>query len=195
MAEDAQAIEGYGCTCGFRTTDNREISRHVFKMSGQDGKGTHKSLGRINLQTGEVIMPPYRGRTPEQKRQSKYAKRGTEQGGRGVEAGTGRQGQGGTLAPSEKTTDILADAQELRFITRVYTTDYSPIMRAAQDAAVKFWGWRANMPLGNFIDTCLHLFFEEAGITLAGYTISDEAREAIEARKAQETQEIKEEVA
>lgn len=68
MAEaqgEAQAIEGYGCTCGFRTTDNKEIRGHVFNMSRQDGKGTHQSLGRINLQTGEVIMPPFRQRTPE----------------------------------------------------------------------------------------------------------------------------------
>jgi len=42
---EAQAIEGYGCTYGFRTTDNKEITRHVFNMSRQGGKGLHKSLG------------------------------------------------------------------------------------------------------------------------------------------------------
>ena len=64
--KESQAIEGYGYICGFRTTDNKEITRHVFNMSRQDGKGTHTNLGRINLQTGEVTMPPYRCRTAEQ---------------------------------------------------------------------------------------------------------------------------------
>ena len=175
MTEEAQAIEGYGCTCGFTTPDGKEISKHVFNSSRQDGKGTHQSLGRINLQTGEVIMPPFRHRTAEQKKQTKYARKG--------------ETQGGTITPSQRTTDILANAQELRFVPRVYTTDYSPIIRAAQDAAVEFWGWRPDMPLGNFLDTALHLLFKEHGIILAGHTITDEAREALEAQKAEEAQE------
>jgi len=180
---EAQAIEGYGCTCGFRTTDNKEISSHVFGMSRQDGKGTHRSLGRINLQTGEVIMPPYRSRTAEQKQQSKYAKKS------GIT-------QGGVPVPPQRTTETLANAQELRFVPRVYTTDYSPIIRAAQDAAVEFWKWPNDMSLGDFLDTALHLLFREHGITLAGYTISDEAREALEEEmKAREVEKEPEEVA
>jgi len=44
----------------------------------------------------------------------------------------------GMAALPIKTTDILAHAQQLRFVPCVYTTDYSPIMRAAQESAVKF---------------------------------------------------------
>lgn len=88
-------------------------------------------------------------------------------------AGTGATG---AVAPPIKTTDIVADAQELRFVPRVYTTDYSPIIRAAQEAVVKLWGWRPDMPVGNFLDTVIFLFFEEKGITLARYIISNEAR-------------------
>lgn len=88
-----------------------------------------------------------------------------------------------------RETNILADAQQIRFVPRVYTTDYTPIMRAAQKAAVEFWGWPADMSLENFLDTALHFLFKDHGITLAGYTISDEAREALEAeRKAREAQ-------
>jgi len=71
---EAQAIEGYGCICGFKTHDAKEIRTHVMLMSVQDGKGTHKSLGRINLQTGEIIMPPWNKRTKEQKRASTHGK-------------------------------------------------------------------------------------------------------------------------
>lgn len=186
MAEhdEAQVIEGYGCICGFKTDDRRELQSHVMMMSAQDGKGTHKSLGRINLQTGEVVLPPWRERTKAQKRESTYGKHAR---------GTGMVGTG-AVAPSIRTTDILADAQELRFVPRVYTTDYSPIIRAAQEAATKFWGWRPDMPLGNFLDTCLFMFFEEKGITLAGYIISDEARKALEEQRAEQAREAQETV-
>lgn len=95
-------------------------------------------------------------------------------------------GKGGTTTPKPsgsdiRTTEGLANAQQLRFVPRIYTTDYSPIIRAAQDAAVEFWGWPSDMTLGDFLDTALHFLFKEHGITLAGYTISDEARKALDA--------------
>ena len=77
---EAQAVEGYGCICGFKTDNGKELRTHLMAMGKQDGKGAHESLGRINLQTGEVIMPPYRRRTAEQKRQNKYAQRSTAEG-------------------------------------------------------------------------------------------------------------------
>jgi len=55
---EAQAVEGYGCICGFKTDNGKELRNHLMAMGKQDGKGAHESLGRINLQTGEVIMPP-----------------------------------------------------------------------------------------------------------------------------------------
>jgi len=55
---EAQAVEGYGCICGFKTDNGKELRTHLMAMGKQDGKGAHESLGRINLQTGEVIMPP-----------------------------------------------------------------------------------------------------------------------------------------
>ena len=180
--DEAQAIESYGCICGFRTDDAKEIRSHLMMMGKQDGKGIHKSLGRINKQTGEVTLPPWDKRTKEQKQQSTHGKH------------TREAGTTGTGAP-QRTTDVLANAGELRFVPRVYTTDYSPIIRAAQDAAVEWWGWPRDMTLGDFLDTALHFLFLEHGITLAGSTISDEAREALEAQKARVAQEeIKEPV-
>ena len=49
------------------------------------------------------------------------------------------------------------------------------------------------MTLGDFLDTALHFLFMEHGITLAGYTITDEAQEVLEAeRKAREVQKAEE---
>ncbi len=113
---------------------------------------------------------------------------------------TTAEAKGSTITKARKQvrqptreTNILADAQQIRFVPRVYTTDYTPIMRAAQKAAVEFWGWRPDMPLGNFLDTALHLFFKEHGITLAGYIVSDEAREALEEQQKKEEEHGQEE--
>lgn len=102
-------------------------------------------------------MPPYRERTAAQKRQSKYARKGTGEG------------------TPVRTTELLADASEVKFVPRIYTTDYSPIMRAAQEAAVHYWGWPADMTFGIFLDTALHMLFKEHGINLAGFSITEEA--------------------
>lgn len=72
---EAQVIEGYGCICGYTTDDAKDIRTHVMLMSAQDGKGTHRSLGCINLQTGEVVLPPWNKRTKEQKRASTHGKK------------------------------------------------------------------------------------------------------------------------
>lgn len=79
---EAQAIEGYGCSCGFRTADAKEIRTHVMLMSARDGKGTHKSLGLINLQTGEYVMPLWNKRTKEQKRASTHGEHTREAQGK-----------------------------------------------------------------------------------------------------------------
>lgn len=180
---ESQVIEGYGCSCGFRTEDMIEFRTHVMLSSGQDGKGTHTSVGRVNMQTGEVVMPPWKKRTKEQQQRSTHGKHK-----RKVVTGSTS-----VVAPPIKTTDILSGAQELRFVPRIYTTDYSPIMRAAQEAAVEFWGWPADMPFGDFLDTALHLLFREHGITLAGYSISEEAREALQVEKERREQEERKE--
>ena len=46
----------------------------------------------------------------------------------GTSIGTGS----GTIAPTIKATDILGDIEELRFVPRICTTTYTPIMRAEQ---------------------------------------------------------------
>lgn len=172
MAEHPQAIEGYGCICGFTTRNKKEMTTHLMVGGRHDGKGIHKSKGRINTQSGEVIMPPYDERNDEQKSESIYAANNPRS--------KKSDGDKGNIPPGVKTTDILANASRLNFITRVYTTDYSPIMRAAQDAAIEYWKWPADMSLGDFLDTALHLLFFEHGIKLAGHSISDEARKALE---------------
>ena len=155
---DEQAIEGYGCSCGFITPDKKEFTTHLMLSSKLEGKGTHKSIGRVNTKTGEVVIPPWSERSLEDKERTKHSKRGAS-------SGNGDK--------KYQMTDALADAQQIRVVPRVYTMDYSPIMRAAQDAAINLWGWRSEMPLGNFIDTVLYLFFEEKGVTLAGYIVHE----------------------
>ena len=167
MAEEQEIIEGYGCCCGFTSQDKKEFNSHLLHSARRDGKGTHKSIGRVDLSTGEVTALPWSERDPEERKSYMSGKKPIKALPRG-EDGDGHGGDG-----RGKGTQALAGAQTIRVIPRVYTMDYSPIMRAAQDAAITLWGWRPEMPLGNFIDTCLYLFFEEKGITLCGYIIDD----------------------
>lgn len=162
---EAQAIEGYGCICGFKTADKKEIARHFLSAGKRDGKGIHKSLGRINLQTGEVIMPPWSERSDEQKSDRRTKKSDAER--------------------PVKPTEVLSDAQLLKFVPKVYTTEYSSIMRAGQEAAKELWGW-PDMSLGDYLDTVIHMFYKEKGIILAGYIVSNEAKEAIKEKAKQE---------
>jgi hypothetical protein len=158
----ANTVIGYACSCGFKTTDKKEFTTHVLFAAQRDGKGTHKSLGQIDMTTGEVVHPPWSKRSSEEKKRTKI--KPTTSGGDGGRGGDTRLSQG---------PNSLAGAQQIRLVPRVFTIDYTPIMRSAQDAATKFFNWRADMPLENFLDTVLYLFFQEKGITLCGYIVDE----------------------
>lgn len=180
-----ETVEGYGCICGFTTQDKIDFTKHLMLEGKRDGKGTHKSLGRINITTGEVTLLPWEDRSPEDREKTKYggldaagdngegkSDKGDEKSGKSGKS----NGKGPKVTKPEASilqTTTLDNAQEIRVVPRIYTMDYSPMMRAGQDAATRLWGWRPNMPLGNFIDTVLYLFFEEKGVTLCGYIVND----------------------
>jgi hypothetical protein len=154
MADSSQAIEGYGCKCGFRTDDKIKFRTHLLS-GGQKEKGTHKSLGRINLLTNEVIMGPWVERTTEERLASNIAKKSS-----------------GIPANSTKPTDVFAEATEVRFVPRVYTAPFSNIIICAMEAAQREWGWRKDMPLINFLDTVIYNFFKDRNIVLQSYTVN-----------------------
>jgi len=170
---ESQAIEGYACTCGKVFDDLREFRGHML-TAGRTEKGAHSSRGRVNLETGEITMPPAGERTPEQWQEAKYGKK-PEIGGKSSGKTTGK------TAATTKTTlrpiDNIAGAVQVKFVPRVYTIDYSPILRMAQDAAIKYFGWRDDMPFGNFLDTVVYLYFKDKGITLAGYVVEENLQE------------------
>ena len=153
-----QAIEGYICICGETFDDLNQFRGHLITASRAE-KGAHKSAGRVNMETGEVTLPPWDERTQEQKQSSRYAKKSDK-------------GKARSDSAARVTTDPSI-AQEIKFVPRVYTADYSPIMRAGQAASQREWGWRNDMPLGTFLDTVIYHFFLEHGIRLAGYIVEE----------------------
>jgi len=153
---EAQSIEGYGCSCGYKTIIKGDFTKHVFLSAKKDGKGTHKSIGRINMQNGEVILPPYSQRTKDQKARTIY------------KAGH----KGGELNPS-RMTESWEQATEIRVVPRVFQTDFTPTMRMAKVASMREWGW-GDFGWADFFDTCLYILFKEHGITLAGYIVAEE---------------------
>jgi len=183
---EEQPVIGYACICGWKTTDKEEFTSHCMFQAQKDGKGTHKSLGRVDMKTGEVVMPPDAERSPEQKQQSKQRLNKSDNGGGGGGGGAGGGGEGGgggagggAKTQTLQATKDIADAQQLRMVPKVFTAGYTPIMRIAQDAAVKYFGWRPDMPFENFIDTVLYLFFKEKGITLVGYIVDDSLKKEV----------------
>lgn len=148
---------GYLCICGFKTLDKQEFTSHVMFKSREEGKGTHLSAGRVNMESGEVVAPPWRERSASQRENTP----------------TLGKAPGGDGTGEKKDATTLAEASQIKLVPRTYVMDYSPIMRMAQDAAVQYFGWREDMPLVNFIDTVLYMFFKEKGITLLGYIVDE----------------------
>jgi hypothetical protein len=168
----SQAIEGYKCSCGYMTDDKGKFFHHMGVANRADGPGVHKSEGRVNMTTGEITMPPYEQRTKEQKLASVHAKR------------TQKLDMAGKVT-AVRTTDILASASEIKFIPRIFTTTYTPIMHQAQDAAVRWFGWPANMSFEDFLDTVLFKAFKMWGIELGQYGVDETLVKAAEERKKQ----------
>lgn len=183
---EAQALEGYLCSCGLQEVDVNLFKKHML-VTSKDRKN-HESRGRVNFATGEVIMPPAKDRTKEQWKLAKY--------GLKIDAPLGRTGK---PAVQIRPAEVLAQANQIRLVPRIYTIDYSPIMRAGHQAVIDLWGWPADMPLGEIIDRIFHDWFKGKGVTLAGYIVTETEeqktrREAAVAAKnngGKETEEVK----
>jgi len=181
----SQAIEGYLCSCGEKILGKKEFQKHLLRRSREEGKGTHVSMGRVNMDTGEVTMPPWEQRTDEQKQRSVFGRKSIPTSGKDG----GKDGGGRKDVPA-RTTDILAHATQLRLVPRVFTCDYTPVMRAAQVAASEVWKW-PDMPFEDFVDTILNMFFKSRGIILTGYIIQEGAEVFTEQESTEKVQESK----
>ncbi|GAG93289.1 unnamed protein product, partial [marine sediment metagenome] len=176
--------EAFACKCGFTEPDRVKFNSHLLHAGKQDGKGVHKSLGRINVGTGELVAAPWEERSPEERARAMLGSEKSDDSV-GSEELTGddkdnkRKSAGGD-GKTKPHTQILGDATSIRVIPRVFQMDYTPVMRMAQDAAVNLWGWRPDMPFENFIDTCLYTFFQEKGIVLCGYVVDDKVLAELE---------------
>ena len=74
----------------------------------------------------------------------------------------------------------LGNASVIKLVPKVFTCDYTPIMRSARDAAIEEWKWDPEMKFEDFLDTILHTFFRDRGLILAGYTKITEAEDGEE---------------
>lgn len=157
---ESQSGDGYKCECGFISDDLTNFRKHILQGVREDGKGVHKSAGRVNLATGEITMPPYEQRTDEQKRETLYSKKPTKKSNKKENT------------PS-RSTDFLNNATEVKFVPRIYTTTFTPIMQQGWHAAVNILGWRHDMPFENFLDTVIFRYFKSIGIPLGEYHVDE----------------------
>lgn len=160
-----QSGEGYKCKCGF-VTDNVNTYRGHLMTWGKKEPGEHAAEGRVDLQTGEITMPAYTRRNSQQKAASREA----------VKSQDRKQGKAGSF----KTTEVLGQASQIKFVPRIMTCAFTPIMQAAltvdlgEDSVFK---WRENMPFENWLDTIIYHYHREHGVTLAAYVVDDAAFE------------------
>ena len=161
-----QAGEGYACICGWKGLEKDELGKHFLISARRDGKGVHKSVGRMNLQTGEVTHPPYNQRTAKEKAETTFKTTSLKPKSKELKE----------TSTSPRLTDSWEQATEFRVIPRVFQMDFTPTMRLAKVASTQEWGWK-DMPWADFFDTCLHTFFKEHGIILAGYIVQELEKE------------------
>ncbi len=166
LASEAQSLEGYLCSCGVQEVDVNLFKKHMLVTSKD--RSNHQSRGRVNFSTGEVIMPPAKDRTKEQWKLAKYGLKADAPLGVKV---------GGRPAVQVRHAEVLTQANQIRLVPRIYTIDYSPIMRAAHQAVIDLYGWPPEMPLGEILDRILHDWFKGKGVTLAGYIITETAEQ------------------
>ena len=174
-------FEVYVCSCGFTDPRMGEINKHLLTM-GKAEPGQHKSKGLINSKTGEVIMPPAAERTPEQRIQAKKNSQNLRKKARSEKKSVPHSQEpthSSKLPPASSITRTVASAQQVQFVPKTFVTDYSPILRAGQQASIDVWGWPKSTSLGDFLDTVVYHFFAEHGITLAGYIIEETEEEKL----------------
>lgn len=150
---DSQAGDGYGCACGFKTLKKGEFTGHLLKQ-GRLEPGKHVSIGRVNMVTGDVTLPPWTQRSKEEKEMSSV-------------------GSQKIVPSSQQGTGVIADATQLRFVPRFFTVNFTPILQQAPVIARKEWNW-PEMSLEDFLDTIVYHFFKDRGIRLGAYIIEEQ---------------------
>lgn len=152
----------YACSCGYTTPSIEEFRKHLISHAHE---GTHSSLGKIDMQTGEVLHQPHA--KPVKKRGK--AKKKVNEKAKEVKKSEHKDNHKAAIA----LTPDLSKASFLNLTPRAFSCDYTPIMRSAREAATALWGWPADMEFADFIDTVLFRFFKDRRISLSGYSVID----------------------
>jgi hypothetical protein len=147
----------YKCKCGFTSSDKKKFDGHLLHGGKKDGKGVHKSEGRVNGSTGEIVMPPFDQRNKDQKAASTYAlkKKDSEPGS------------------SIRQTELVTAATQIKFVPRVLVCSLKPSILAGWAADQEIWGWPSDMPFEDVIEQwCVH-FHRDRGIELTAYVVKN----------------------
>jgi hypothetical protein len=93
----------------------------------------------------------------------------------------------GSPQGSEKPSAVSpAKATRLAFVPKTLVVDYTPTMLIARDAAIREWHVPEDTRFDDFLDAILSQFFEDRGITLAGYIVRTKEAEDGRADRAKE---------
>ena len=164
----------YTCTCGFRDPKPLVVGAHIGRMSRKE-PGMHTSGGKINVETGEVVLPPVKDRTPEQKHEMQRKSASKLKADKKAARSVRLQNQAAIPIAKLPRTTNLSEASLFRFTPKMIEGVVTPIMIDAREAAIREWGWPADMDWTDFIDTWFYHSFKACGVTLHTYTVDPEA--------------------
>lgn len=157
----------YSCSCGFSDPELARFRRHLLDGGKADGKGTHKSL-HTRLAKPLVEKPL-----------------GSPLGGDGEHPPPNappkaeRGGDGNKPARTIAKTGNIREAVRIRVVPREFVLQNSMIFFQAMEAAINLWGWPTDVTPEDFLETYLYKSFKQRGITLGGYAVEEEEKEAV----------------
>jgi len=204
----AEVREGWRCSCGetFPFEKHIEFVSHIGKENRKKGmKGTHESAGRIDLDTGEVLVAPRKERRKIKKRKPTVKEPAV---GAVKEEVVNEEvpevdppevkppadpppveppkppppkGKGDSKDIKKElarhTTPHLALATQIQFVAKTYTTTLTPIMMQGY-AAKKYFGWPEDMAYEDWLDTVIFYYYAEHGIDIGKFNVDESLIEA-----------------
>jgi len=154
---------------GFMRLMTHEVGHHTRLVNKETGEILASNPKEARAK-GIEIATKGTGRRGGKKKAKKKPSRGEARGDVGPTNG-GDHHWADDIPASGTTTKDLDEAQAIEYTPRVLKADYTPIMRSARSAAIREWGWPADMPWEDFLDTCLFIIFNDREIVLTGYSI------------------------
>lgn len=210
MPMNSSSKEGlvYKCSCGKMSESQASMMGHLGKMKSIKQEG-HVYQGQVDVETGEVVIPPWPDKSTPPKITSQIA---TDNNPDEIatdnnpdllpafntpgEIKPKNRGGRPPKNPQEKkiqqarATDIINEATELKFIPKVFTIPFTPTMQQALHIFYNVLKWPKEWPIEDVLDTALWKYLYEHGIEIGVYKIDEKVLAQLQGNGEKEPEEV-----